>query len=299
MRIVSFRSVPLFWGMPLIAILVTLLGSCDQGGMPQDQVEPPKQTLVGTWQRISHWEEDTGERRTTTTTLTFTKSLFIEIYSERDANGEVHDAWEHNGTWSVTGDTVTKTYYPWDDEADSRAAETISVDKEYLWVDAARDVLLVHIWGSDDTENSFERYTRVRDPLPSIDGVWKDKGRLWALDPVPSRTVTLTFGDSFTYQFQGESNDGATTNFIRKGSWRRDADEQMAIVTVQSETYTVDGATPDDFDPTRNVGREVRYAYAASGIGKLAAFSIRWSVEVNVDRHPYRSYGVLYERQSQ
>lgn len=282
----SFRSVP-SWGVPLVAILVILLGGCDEGGIPQDQVEPPKPTLVGTWRHIEHWQDDSGDRRTETTTLTFTSTRFIEINVDRNANGDINNAWQLDGTWSVTESSVTKTYYPWDDEADARSETAVSVEKEYYWGDATGDVLLVHPWGSDDEEDVFVPFTRVSDPVPSITGVWEYKGGLWNLEPDQGESRTLTFGDSeaFTDDHRFNDDEGRTVNNLLKGSWRHDVKNQLVVATIRSA---------ESDDPTTFLG-EAEYAYARSGIGNLVAFSIIF----DGDEDGELVYDLLFERQSQ
>ena len=247
--------------VPLVTVLAVL--GCKQAMTPDPEpTEPdpvaPKLTLVGTWQFTSPPWDDDGMIVEDTLTLTFTPERFIEFNVRRGTDGTIIDRWRETGTWTATQDTVTKTYYQWDDQNGRRFEEPISVDKHYAWGDEAREVLFVHPWGSDDREHHFERGTRVNDPIPyPLTGAWTGSP-YWDVD---GKYWTFTFGDSFT-----EHYDDGEFIFTLTGKWRLDEENMFFFVTVESASLMIDGVADEDFDASRYEGHELRYAYAPTGL---------------------------------
>ena len=100
--------------------------------------------------------------------------------------------------------------------------------KEYLWGDAERNTLLVNYWEHDDPETSFERYTRLEDPIPGgLTGMWIFYDT-WDDDESGEVEQTLTFTittDTFTEVDQNvyrngdvETNSGVSAD---PGDFRR------------------------------------------------------------------------------
>ena len=108
-------------GVPVIAILITLVAGCQAATSvskdKSDETEPPpaemklepSEYLKGTWRQSEPWMEDDMRRGTRHRTLTFTKSRFIDANAEVLADGTVYDDWQHPGTWSATTEYITKT----------------------------------------------------------------------------------------------------------------------------------------------------------------------------------------------
>ena len=226
----------------------------------------PASALAGTWQSVKDELDEEGTLTgTTTETLTFTKSRFIAYYVERSADDEIVGSWAHSGAWNPTADSVEKTHFPWDSEADQRSMETITITKPYVIED---NVLFIHDWESDAQETQFRSYERVVDPIPgSIVGVWT-----FEATPAPRNTAinaswTFTFGASFTdhYVATDVETGTVTETFSLTGPMRHDPGEGFLFVVGES----VEGE-----DSTRYIGHERRYAYAPTGIPNKIAFSV-------------------------
>ena len=255
--------------VPLVTVLAML--GCTQAVTPAPDTADPdptpaKPTLIGTWQFMSPSRDDDGMVvGSETRTLTFTPERFIEFNVARETDGTITDRWRETGTWTATEDTVSKTYYRWDDQNERRFDETTTTDKNYVWGDEAREVLFVHPWGSDDDESHYDRGTRVNDPIPyPLTGTWTGF-RYW---DVAQRDWTFTFGDSFT-----ESFDNGARMFTLTGQWRLDEENLFFFVTVESASDVIDGVANEDFDPSKFVGHELRYAYAPSGLANTILLS--------------------------
>ena len=291
---------PLWAVVPLAFIAV--LG-CQQAMSPDPapKPEPPKPTLIGTWQFVSPEHDDDGMlERTETLTLTFTSAgRFIEFYVVRRLDGSIEDRWRETGTWTATQGTVTKTLYEWDDENDRRFEEPTTINKHYTWGDDSGEVLFIHPWGATIDEHYFVRGIRVEDPIPyPLTGTWTGF-RYWDVD---QRPWTFTFGDTFTEHY----DDGEET-FTLTGEWRLDEENLYFFVTVENASDTRGGVAAEDFDATRFVEHELRYAFAPTGLDNtilLSPFGIERSYDVVtsmwVDREDSATsnrYWMLLERQ--
>lgn len=163
---------------------------------PTPTPEPPPPTLLGTWERITYDRDDSGTIiRKETQTLTFSETHYFEWERYQDTEGRTLGIGDRAGRVSIslsdTANTVTKTY---DDDG-----EIFSVDKEYLFAGGG-DVLFIHHWGSDDAEESFDRFTRVADapmaggPPATLRGTWRQT-EAWDDDEdgLVTQIRTLTF----------------------------------------------------------------------------------------------------------
>ena len=288
-------SLRLIWSIPIVAILVTFLGGCDTAMSTSKDKEPPpaiepltsKEALIGTWQaRGSAYDDEGNVTGTRTYTLTFTKTRYIQLHTDRDSDGAIVEAdWCQceSGTWDANETSVTKTLVPWDEDARDGngwwSSDATSVARDFAFVDDERNVLLIHEWeGHDEKGASFQRYERIEDPIPggSVDGIWtleRDYGER-------IERWTFTFGDSFTehaIETAVDPSDPYVVDFIVTGSWQSETDEYFFFVTVQSHSETTNGVPIDE--RTRNkfaVGTELRYAYAPTGNPDEIALSPLW-----------------------
>ena len=187
--------------LPFVVICAALLiGACSQAvksAEPDPDPEPtPKvqPTLLGTWQRVSIEQDDDGNEITQTTLLTFTATHYFDrtVVSE---SGVRFDDWDNAGTYTTTTATsMEKTFYIDDD--DDGIAEESSVEKEFLFTG---DSLLIHHWGSEHREQSYERFERL-EGLPTtgattLQGTWRRAGYWDDDEHGPSREIfvlTLT-----------------------------------------------------------------------------------------------------------
>ena len=281
----------------IVAILVTLLGGCDTAMStsknpdemePLPEIEPltSKEALIGTWQtRETEHDDDGNVTRTTTYTLTFTKTRYIQLHTDRDSDGVIVESdWCQceSGTWDANDASVTKTLVPWDEDArDGRgwwASDTTSVARDYAFVDDARNVLLIHRWNGDDEEKNYQRYNRIENPIPggSIDGVWTFER---SYDNNTIERWTFTFGDSFTehaIHTAVDPSDPFVGDFNLAGSWKSETEEYFVFVTVQSQSETRNGVPVDEIESRFPVGTELRYAYAPTGNHNEIALSPIW-----------------------
>ena len=167
--------------------------------------EPPVPTLVGTWERVTDWDDDDGDIRPVTIRLVLTESgkAFWHVDQLELFGEERHDPYGHVADWSFTEDTITKTFLH--DNDDDNQWESGTIDKSYYLSDSG-NVLFVHHWESDEEEHAFERYTRVQDPVPSnptLLGTWESVGVYHEHDDLLDDYVvagkkvdTLTFTES-------------------------------------------------------------------------------------------------------
>ena len=136
---------------------------------------PSNPTLLGTWQYIGGYWDDSGLAGTTTRTLTFTENRYI-LYEVQRVDDEIVDDWAPSGTWSATASSVTKTTaHGYRDDDDKWVVEERSFEKEFSW--GAGGELFVIEWGHDPEAGEvqspeIERYMPLTDPLPPLAGTW-------------------------------------------------------------------------------------------------------------------------------
>ena len=294
-----------------VVLAVLLIGACAQAvktAEPEPEPDPPPlPTLLGTWQRVDTYTDDDGARETHTTTLTFTTSRFI-LFNILSRGGVAIDDWSESGTWTSTDTTVTKIYHNWIDELDARSEEPIEVVKEYYWGDAERNTLLVPHWEWDDPATSFERYTRLEDPIPGgLTGTWIHHGT-WDHGELGEVQQTLTFTittDTFTEVDRNVYPDSDIETNTRFGNLTIDQENQFLKVAVTSASLERNGEPDEDFDDTESVGHELRYGYAASGQPDKLSVSMRWEEQdwndetmmyENDEEWPYGNYWRLLTR---
>ena len=255
-------------------------------------------SLIGTWQNVDTYTDDDGERETHTTTLTFTTSRFI-VFNILSRGGVAIDDWDENGTWTSTDTTVTRI---WGEDV------PMDVIKEYHWGDAERNTLLVHVWERGDPTTSFERYTRLADPIPGgLTGTWTHR-ETWDHDERGEVQQTLTYtiaADTFTEVDRNEYPNGDIELNTRVGRLTIDREHQFLNVAVTSASLEWNGDTDEDFDDTRWVGHEFRYGYAAAGQPDKLSISPRWDEQEwndetmmweDHEEYPYGTYWRLFTR---
>ena len=226
---------------------------------PPEVVEP---TLHGTWtMKRDWWEEDEqGVDRivgTRTYVLTFTETRWIEYEVQRLTDGTWSDDHAERGTWTVSGDTVIRT---WIDDGRETA-----VAKDYHLTNGS---LFVHPWryGDDHDHSKFEKYERVTD-LPAIVGTWTATDIRAGDDGAPgavtdTRTVTVGGDGKLEYSRDVE---WATGNF----SGRMTGDTGDVVVDAANLFVIVSNgvfqrtASYEEFDDiTLGADDWVRFAYA-------------------------------------
>ena len=269
----AYRSI--ITGLAVAALVLACTETTPVTPAPGDST-PPKPTLVGTWEQVTEWDDDDGDIRPVTVRLVLTESgtAFWHVDQLELSGEDHHDPYGHFARWSYTEDTITKTFYH-DDDDDNRW-ESGTIDKSYYLSDSG-NVLFVHHWDSEESENGFERYTRVQDPVPSnptLLGTWESVGVYHEHDDLlddyvvaGTETITLTFTKS---------------RYILVET-RRDGDE-MVDYSHSSGTWTpaMAGSVTKTFaepreDDDGNVTIEDRsfdkeYAWGAGG----ELFVIRW-----------------------
>ena len=245
---------------------------------PEPVPVPALPTLLGTWQiTYPEYDDEEGEG-TRTITLTFTKDRWVQHNTSVFGNRTFRDA--DSGGWSSTGSTVTKIRYEWDDEADALSTTPATFVKDYLWGDAERNTLLVHIWEDDET-NHFERFTRVMTEPPNLTGVWTYEN-IWEDHPdyVADQHWTFTFGEDGSFQEVYRENDVENTDigyiFTLVGTVRHDHDNNYLFVTIESGRWErLDGEDSGELGTRRWVGHTIRYAYAPTESPDHLAVSTR------------------------
>ncbi len=204
-------------------------------------------TLWGSWRNTSIRYYD-GEVGTVVETLTFTTSRFIMYRSYYRPDGSF-DGWHwESGTWAASDDTVTKTWYV-DDDDDHETPEVLrSLDKDYVWVDEARDVLLLHEWRRWSASETFDRYERVKSVSPSsVVGVWQNS------DLYDDWDFTLTVNADGTLLFDASELGGV---WKVTAKWQLDEDEYFLNLTDATDVWTPTGGVPQ----LRNLAS--RFAFA-------------------------------------
>jgi hypothetical protein len=212
-----------------VAAMATLVLACQEAPVVPAKEEPPppppKPTLLGTWERVVDAVDDDGDVRTATERLVFSESgkAFwhaeqLEIFGE-----ERHSPYGHIADYSETEDTITKTFTDWDDQADDWDTMPTTINKSFS-LSGSGDVLFVHHWGSNEQEDSFERYNRVQAPVPSnptLLGTWRYVGGYWDEDGLSGTTThTLTFTENryIVYEVQ-RIDDEIVNGWASSGRW--------------------------------------------------------------------------------
>ena len=290
----SFR---LMWILPVYAVVVAaLLGGCRQAmstprgdgdnmAPPSEMTVTPKEALMGTWQTVQEERDGDGNvMGSTTFTLTFTKTRAILLHTERDSDGEVVESnWCQceSGTWEANEYTITKTRVPWLEDAEKWGSEKTSVARDYVFVDDAKSVLLVHSWEGHEPTIDFQRYTRIENPIPGgeVTGAWAGKIE-WPPRPTGAQATTLwtfAFGESFTeHAMETVAMPGVAStleDFLLSGSAIHDTEDYVFAVTVESHTRTLDGVPANTIV---SPGHVMRYAYAPTGNPDEIAVSLWW-----------------------
>ena len=244
-----------------VAAMTTLVLAC-QEVMPApaaSQEEPPAATptLLGTWERIHERLDGDEDLITTTTRLVFAESGKAESgkafwhNSQFDLNGDDrHDPYGNIADWSATEDTITKTFIH--DEDDDGQWDSATIDKSY-YLSGSGNVLFVHHWDSDETEDAFERYTRVQDPVPSnptLLGTWEAEGVYHEHDDllddyviVGKKITTLTFTENrYILVETPRDGDEVVDYWHSSGTWTP-ATESRVTKTFVAERHRDDDGT--------------------------------------------------------
>ena len=235
-----------------VAAMATLVLACEQAtpapaatppAPAPEEPSPEKPTLYGTWERVFEWFDGDGDAISTTERLVFSESgkAFWHVDQFNLFGDDRHSPNGHIADWKATDDTITKTFIGWDDQTDDWDTMPTMIDKSYSLSDSG-DVLFVHNWGDEERVDSFERYTRVPDPLPSnptffgtwqyVSGYWDDSG----LAGTTTRTLTFTENRWILYEVQ-TVDDEIVDDWTPSGRWS---------ATASSVTKTTAHADRDD-----------------------------------------------------
>ena len=279
----------------------------------QDPV-PANPTLRGTWERDGvEWGDDGPEGRTKVT-LTFTENRWIFVETPLDEAGEVTAYWSHSGAWTpATESSATKTFVADSDDDGTSTIERRSFDKHYAW-GAGGELFVIEWRGTWENENDrgapyIERYRRVENPLPSLEGVWvwraeseRDDGQ------IASARVTLTIGETLTYLWEQELGGEFQFSYSVSGSWRHDESKQFVILDMPDAVITNPEWPSEQVDSwTRaHKGHPLPLAYASAGVPDQMMIS-SWHREQDYDpntntradseEYPYGGYYRAYVKQ--
>ena len=204
-------------------------------------------TLWGSWRTTSRWHDDGEIVGTVVETLTFTTSRFIMYRAHYRTDGSFDGRGLESGTWTASDDAVTKTWFVNDDDDRDTPDVLRSLDRDYVWPDEARDVLLLHEWRGWSASQSFDRYERVQNVSPSsVVGVWQRSGMGDDWSFVQTLTVypdgTLLYENSWS-----ERESGGVWEMT--ANWQLVEDEYYLNLTDASATWTpTGGVTVRDSD---------------------------------------------------
>ena len=252
-------------GAAATAMAAILIAACQEVTPAPDPPQPTKPTLLGTWERVTDWVDDDGDVVTSTTRLVFSESgKAFRHETQFDLFGEDrHSPYGEIADWSATDDTITKTFL-YDDDGDDQW-DSGTVDKLYYF-DNSGMVLFVHHWESRRTEDVFDRYTRVLDPVPSnptLLGTWESEAGYWEYDDLLDRHVlvsklkrTLTFTENryIIYNWAETGN-----NWHHSGTWAA-TDSSISKTAVAVRQYDDDGNVTIE---SRSFDKQ--YAWGAGG----------------------------------
>ncbi len=191
-------------------------------------------TLWGSWRNTSRWHHD-GEVGTIVKTLTFTKSRYILYESLNREDGSLYRRHWQNGAWTASDDTVTKTWYHYNEDGETSAVLT-SLEKDYVLSDEGNTLFVPDWWDSAGVETRFTRYERVHNVSPSsVVGVWQNSERS------DDRDFALTVNADGTLLFDYSEPEGVHTVTAK---WQLDEDEYYLNLTDASATWTLTGGVP-------------------------------------------------------
>ena len=259
-----------------VAAAAILVVACERA--PVAPPEPPKPTLLGTWEQATEWDDGDGDVRPVTIRLVFSGSgkAFWHVAQLELSGEDRHDPYGHIAGWTATEDTITKTYIHDDD--DDGQWESGTIDKSYYLTDSG-NVLFVHHWENDETEGAFERYTRVQAPVPSnptLLGTWESEGVYYEHDDLHDdyviagkKNATLTFTEDRWILVETPLDEaGEVTDYwSNSGAWTP-ATESSVTKTFVAERHRNDDGTLT----IEERSFEKHYAWGAGG----ELFVIEW-----------------------
>ena len=268
--------------MGLVIVSIILVGSCTTGpgSAPEDTIPAP---LMGSWQTLFTNTRSDGVTGVVTVTLTLTKSRFVRHAFIVWDDDETTLSRADSGTWTSTDTTITKIAHIRNEETGASSAEPVTVVKNYVWGDAERNTLHVHLWDRDVPTTRFERYTRL-EPIPGgIMGVWRssmDATKVYnSWQPAEGAEAlghwTLSVGDTFIEDISPYSDSDVA--FTLTGDLKRhDPDEGFLFIAATG----VDGEpAPSDI----YVGHELKFAYAKTGPNTIIVSTFRDELAFNED----------------
>lgn len=244
-----------------------------------------KPTLWGTWHSTYDWYGHEGDEVVGmfVDTLTFTNDRYIQYRAHYWADGTLDHWWGGSGTWDATDSTVVRTWEHNHDDDDETPDVLTSITKDYVLGGEARSILLMHHWSDDFEKESFDRYERVLNPLPSpIIGVWRATAE-WDEGPV---VFTMTVNADGTLSYQLDELGGTE---VLTATWEPDEENYYLNLTDISTTSTPTGGTSEPV----NFTDAPRIAYAPTDMPDEILVSNTWSER----RRLHGGYWDVFQRQ--
>jgi hypothetical protein len=246
--------------------------------------------IRGTWRNTTDWWDRDEVIGTYTDVLTFTKSRFILLRSHVSYDGSRRETWNQQGTWEISDREIVRIWYHNDNDMPT------SLSKEYVFVG---DDLLIHHWAEDGLTTSFDRMSKVSDPLPDLIGTWRAEGE----DEGVRRTWTLEITTSTLTYIYTEQTPSDNEPFVENisGPWEHDPAKLFIWATPTFVSHNGE-EVPDH----ETIGHRRRWAYAPTSGPTAIGVSPIWdeqqydpqteSYSDNPD-FPHGNYWLMLEKQ--
>ena len=261
------------------------------GPLPAPSETPS--TIYGTWQRTDYYDHHEEGETQALLTLTFTATRAMVYWTETNRDGELFEFGVDSYGIEVFGTSVRRTYFT--------DGTGIPAEKAFI---LGGGLLAIHRWWPNDPQREFEVFERVEDPLPGgIFDSWTCEGTFTRGGNEFHATYTFAFGESSFI----EDFDRTGKTFDLAGIPRYDDENNFIFVTVQQAAQTLDGSTDENFDLTKWIGHELRYAWAPTGRPDEMVLSGYWSERKYDDdtktwkeheEYPYGFYNLRLGRQA-
>ena len=253
--------------------------------------------IRGTWRNTQDWWYDDEIIGTFTDVLTFTESRFILVRSHVSYDGSMRGTWNQQGTWEISDREIVRIWYHNHDDNDDTPEVRTELPKEYTFFG---DDLLIHHWAEHGPTTSFDRMSKVSDPLPDLIGTWRAEGED---DDGTVRTSTLEITTSTLTYIYTEQTPSDNEPFVENisGPWEHDPAELFIWATPTLVLHNGE-EVPDH----RTIGHPRRWAYAPTSGPTAIRVSPIWNEQAydsqtesysdNPDV-PYGDYWLMLEKQ--